>query len=379
MKNEVRLQQKFHFEFEWMLEIDFFSGPFAFLSICYVDQVHFRRVDYPSALDALKDWLNETSSWDIPQLFDVLRAILYDRFMRNPDSLRNLCETVARPLIWELSEINDESSEIEETISSDVLIAMGKDGEEGYNLLGKTLMEIRQYATTERYSDTLSVNSASLVPNWLKYSLGMHEVCKLDVLVERDSESSVFNMERPFILVGSLPAVCDVYFKDDILEPIHCAFSVDSLESSRLMVVQVNKSGPSTEIEKDDSVFSLVPLQPFACELTSVNEVRIHLGGTNYRVVVRRPDFRILNELEERLTKSLKSNTISLYIGNLPDNSTERDIEEIMDPNGILRIDMIPTKKCAFVEVKDTKWLDRYLISNGVKYRGNRIAIRRKK
>lgn len=361
-----------------MLEIDFFSGPFMFLSLAYQDPVVFGSTEFHSPLEGLRTVISEGGITDESTLLKALRGLLLDRFVRNPASLAQLCGTVGRPLIWRLSEISDESEDIAKLLPSQILQQLGVDDNlRGGNALGKTLMEIRTECLDERLPEQVRGSFYGILATWIRTTFGDHPSCIVDIAEVKDGGVITdHHFNKPYLLLGKAEGVCDVEAAHPSISRVHALILMNS--SQQLVIVDLNsKSG--TRVQQDGEQWtSLPPLVPFVCDLTSGSAVNVALGHSSREYVIKRPDQRLLGEMERRLEEHEQEQEFWVYVGNLPSNPIEKDVTEILDPTGMKYLDLVPEKRCAFVCAIDRKWLDKYLMLNGIDYQGNRIFIRRK-
>lgn len=359
-----------------MLEIDFFSGPFMFLSLAYQDPVFFRTTEFHSPLEALRSVISEGGITDESTLLKALRGLLLDKFVRNPASLSQLCGTVGRPLIWRLSEISDESEDIARLLPSQILQQLGVDDNlRRGNVLGQTLMEIRTACLDERLPEQVRGSLYGILAMWIRATFGDHLSCIVDITEVKDGKVIAdHQFSKPYLLLGKAESVCDVEAAHPSVSRVHALILMNS--SQQIVIVDLNSKSGTRVQQYGEQWTSLSPFVPFMCDLTSGSALNVALGHSSREYVIKRPDQRLLGEMERRLDKHEQE--LWVYVGNLPSNPIEEDVTEILDPAGMKYLDLVREKRCALVCAIDQKWLDKYLMLNGIDYHGNRIFIRRK-
>ena len=366
-----------------MLEIDFFSGPFAFLSLSFQDPLVFEGKLFNCPLDALRSGLAPSELLDPKRLSGALHCVLLDRFIRNPASLRDLSHTVGRPVIWRLSESGDESADFNRYLSPETLNLLGvSDNGQGENMLGMELMDIRALSLNGSVPEPFRGGMFGLLPAWLNATLsGLSDPVPLDICEYKDGiKVDEHRLRKPFIIFGKNANVSDVVAAHPSISRVHAIVLIDS--SPQLVVIDLgSKSG--TRVSAADEWVKLDPFMPHRLELTSSSEVLIRLGQSSREYTVKREDERVVEELESRLREhqglsESDDGDLCLFIGNLPFGTTERDIGEILDPAGIRSVHLLTEKRCAFVDVVDNKWMNRYLLQNGVQFNDCRISVKRK-
>jgi hypothetical protein len=306
--------------------------------------------------------------------------ILYDRFVRNPASLTDLTHTVGRPLVWKLSEVGDESPEIDHSLSAELKMQMGVDDKgNGSNLLGKTLMEIRACATRPQASGFPRQALAGLLQTWLTYTLGRFPPCTFDVSQTNDGIlMDEFSLDDQFILIGK-SAYCHILVNDDSVSDVHAVVLMD--ERKQFVVVDLNSISQTRVRTSNGDWDELDALVPRQIALPIMEQVMVSVGDSLREFAFRRQDERILVEMEAKLESLNQKDELEtwVFVGNLPGNPVESDVEEVLDPNGIRSIEILKEKRCAFVQAKDMKWLERFLLAHGTQYQGSRICVRRKR